>query len=57
MSFSEPFAFNGVEYVIESEKGKHRFHVTGTEIRGEWLDDEDSAEIEFMKYVFEKRTK
>ena len=57
MSFSEPFAFNGVEYVIESEKGKHRFHVVNTEIFGQWLDDEDSAEIEFMKYVFEKRTK
>ena len=54
MSFSEPFAFNGVEYVIESEKGKHRFHVTGTEIRGEWLDDWDSAEIEFMRYVYER---
>ena len=57
MSFSEPFAFNGIEYVIESEKGKHRFHVTGTEIRGEWLDDDEAAEIAFMRYVFEKRTK
>lgn len=57
MSFSEPFAFNGVEYVIESVKGKHRFHVVNTEIYGQWLDDDEEAEIEFMQYVYEKRTK
>lgn len=57
MAFSEVFMFNGVEYVIESEKGKHRFHVVNTEIYGEWLDDDEEAEIEFMKYVYEKRTK
>jgi len=57
MSFSEPFIFNGIEYVIESEKGKHRFHVTGTEIRGDWLDDEETAEIDFMKYVYERMTR
>lgn len=57
MAFSKVFMFNGVEYVIESVKGKHRFHVVNTEIYGQWLDDDEEAEIEFMKYVYEKRTK
>jgi len=57
MSFSEPFIFNGIEYVIESEKGKHRFHVVNTKIFGEWLDDDEAAEVDFMKYVYERMTR
>lgn len=57
MAYSEPFIFNGIEYVIESANGKHRFHVINTGIYGEWLDDDEEAEIEFMNYVFERMTK
>lgn len=57
MAYSEPFIFNGIEYVIESANGKHRFHVVNTGIYGEWLDDDEEAEIEFMNYVFERMTK
>lgn len=57
MTQSDPFMFNGVEYVIESENGKHRFHVVNTKIYGEWLDDDEAAEIEFMNYVYERMTK
>lgn len=57
MTQSDLFMFNSVEYVIESENGKHRFHVVNTEIYGEWLDDDEAAEIEFMDYVYERMTK
>ena len=51
MAFSEVFMFNGVEYVIESVKGKHRFHVVNTEIYGDWLPSDEEAEIQFMNMV------